>query len=109
MKKFLFYAYSLTLSCLLGVFLFMSVPCFASDISIAGFAFSGDFKTAAERFPYTFKLHKRIQSEHAAKKTFSFLVNERAKALKNPDINFRSDGSLINLKKSDRALMTALC
>ncbi len=108
MKKFLFYAYSLTLSCLLGVFLFMSVPCFASDISIAGFAFSGDFKTAAERFPYTFKLHKRIQSEHAAKKTFSFLVNERAKALKNPDINFRSDGSLINLKKSDRALMTAL-
>ena len=91
-----------------GLFFLASVSCMASEITQAGFAFSGDYGTAAQRFPYTFELFKRIQSERNVRGSFSFLVNERSKKLKNPEIEFRSSGNLVNLKNSDRALMSVL-
>lgn len=91
-----------------SIFFLVSVSCLASEITQAGFAFSGDYKTAAQRFPYTFELFKRIQAEKNASRTFSFLVNERSKGLKNPEIEFHSSGDLVNLKNSDRALMSVL-
>lgn len=90
------------------LFFLVSASCMASEITQAGFAFSGDYKTAAQRFPYTFELFKRVQAGKNVTRSFSFLINERSKKLKNPEIEFHSSGDLVNLKKSDRALMSVL-
>ena len=108
MKKRFSYLFSSALHFLLGIFLLYSLPGLATEVTQAGFAFSGDYKTAAQRFPYTFELFKRIKAEKNTLRTFSFLINERSKGLKNPEIEFRSPASLVNLKNSDRALMTVL-
>ncbi len=92
-------------SCL---FFLASASCMASEITQAGFAFSGDYGTAAQRFPYTFELFKRIQAEKDVTRSFSFLVNQRSKKLANSEIVFHSSGELVNLKNSDRALMSVL-
>ena len=70
------------------LFFLVSASCMASEITQAGFAFSGDYKTAAQRFPYTFELFKRVQAGKNVTRSFSFLINERSKKLKNPEIEF---------------------
>ena len=79
----------------------------AASVSIAGFAFAGDFKSAAERFPYTYKLFKRQQAQ-GAKAGFSFLVTQRAQAITNNEFEFLPPDKLVNLKNSDQALMAVL-
>jgi len=79
----------------------------AASVSVAGFAFAGDFKSAAERFPYTYKIFKRQQAQ-GAKAGFSFLVNERMQPIKNKEFDFHPADKLVNLKNSDQALMTVL-
>jgi hypothetical protein len=79
----------------------------AASVSVAGFAFAGDFKSAAERFPYTYKIFKRQQAQ-GAKAGFSFLVNERMQPIRNKEFEFHPADKLVNLKNSDQALMTVL-
>lgn len=80
---------------------------FGAEVTVAGFAFAGDFASAAQRFPYTFKLFKRQERESVEKK-FSYLVLQKAKAVTNAEFEFRSADALVNLKNSDQALMTVL-
>lgn len=91
----------------LALLFFYSAMASAASVSIAGFAFAGDFKSAAERFPYTFKIFKRQQAQ-GAKAGFSFLVNERSQQIKNNEFEFVPAGKLVNLKNSDQALMAVL-
>ncbi len=79
---------------------------FAAEVNVVGFAFAGDFKSAAERFPYTYKLFKDSKGQY--NKTFSSLVNVRMKQVVNPVLEFKSGSSLVNLKNSDQALMAVL-
>jgi len=91
----------------LALLFFYSAMASAASVSIAGFAFAGDFKSAAERFPYTFKIFKRQQAQ-GAKAGFSFLVNERMQGIKNKEFDFHPADKLVNLKNSDQALMSVL-
>lgn len=78
----------------------------AEEITVAGFAFSGDYKTAADRFPYTFKHFQAAKGQN--KGTYSFLISERMKAVKNELLTFNTRGNGVNLKNSDQALMAIL-
>lgn len=94
--------------CLLPVLLLLSFSLHASEVTVAGFAFSGDYKTVPERFPYTWQLYRQIQATHQTKKSFSRLINDRLKGLQTENIVLESGEKLVNLKKNDRALMTVL-
>ncbi|MDR2838806.1 MAG: hypothetical protein LBV49_09650, partial [Azonexus sp.] len=89
------------LSCLLLI-----SPCRADEVTVAGFAFAGDLKSAEHRFPYTFKLFKDVAA--AKGNNFSYLINERIKAAKNERFDLKSAENMVNLKKSDRALLSTL-
>ena len=93
--------------CLLGLLIFCHIPpLHAAEVVIAGFAFSGEFESAEKRFPYTYQLYERIQSQTSAKK-LSYLITQRTKEIRNPEITIPEDG-LVNLGKSHQALMAAL-
>ncbi len=80
---------------------------FAVEITQAGFAFSGDSASAAQRFPYTWKIYERARANPSFP-TISFEINQRTKDLKNQELEFAPLGKLVNLKDSDRALMSVL-
>ncbi len=91
---------------LLGLYLTSSLA-LATPVTVAGFAFAGEYKSAAARFPYTFKLFERQKSTGDARMTFSNLVIERSKEVKNPRLEFLP-GAMVNLKDGDQALMAVL-
>jgi hypothetical protein len=80
----------------------------ATEVSVAGFAFSGDFKTAPDRFPHAYKIFQKMNAIPGAQKNLSILVTERSKTINNPALEFRPAGSLVNLKNSDQALLATL-
>ena len=84
-----------------------SMPALAADIAVAGFAFSGDFSTAAARFPYTHQLFERLRVDTSGK-NLSRLIVERSAAVANPAISLLPGEAMLNLKKSDQALITVL-
>ncbi len=43
----------------LTIVIALSNTAMAEEITIGGFAFAGDFKSAAERFPLTFSLYQK--------------------------------------------------
>lgn len=77
----------------------------AADVSLAGFAFAGDYKSAPARFPYSFKTFEKFK---ANKTSLSSLVTQRASGIANPNLEIRPAGTMVNLKKSDQALMVVL-
>lgn len=79
----------------------------AVEITQAGFAFSGDVASAAQRFPYTWKIYERSKANHEIP-TISYEINNRSKNLNNTELEFTPLGKLVNLKDSDRALMSVL-
>ena len=89
-----------------------STTTYATEITNAGFAFAGEFKTAAVRFPYTYKiftqLNERAKTDSKDNQTFSYLITQRTKSLTNPEIEFLPPGALVKLKGSDQALMSVL-
>lgn len=87
---------------------FLFIPVNASEVTIAGFAFSGDYKTVAERFPYTWRLYRKIQANKDARQSFSYLINGRLKGVQTENIVLQSGEKLVNLENHDRALMTVL-
>lgn len=84
-----------------------SSSAWSAPVTVAGFAFAGDFKSAAERFPYTYKLFRAQEAAKNASGTFSYMVVERAKGVKNSELEYLS-GTMVNLKNSDQALMAVL-
>lgn len=76
----------------------------AAEITIAGFAFAGDFKSAANKFPYSFKVFEQLKG----KNSLSAQVLQRSQGTSNPAFEIRSPESLVNLKHSDQALMAVL-
>ncbi len=84
-----------------------SSSAWSAPVTVAGFAFAGDFKSAAERFPYTYKLFKAQEAAKNANGTFSYLVVDKAKGVKNSELEYLP-GTLVNLKNSDQALMAVL-
>lgn len=84
-----------------------STSAWSAPVTVAGFAFAGDFKSAAERFPYTYKLFRAQEAAKNASGTFSHMVVERAKGVKNSELEYLS-GTMVSLKNSDQALMAVL-
>ncbi|MGZ5198833.1 MAG: hypothetical protein ACXWC4_03605 [Telluria sp.] len=80
-----------------------ALTAFAAEVSIAGFAFSGDAESIPQRFPYTAELIAR-QGDNAG--SFHSLVLERGQSVKNPSYHF-TPGTFVNLK-NDSALMSVL-
>lgn len=78
---------------------------YAAELTLAGFAFAGDYKSAPSRFPYSFKTFEKFKANRTS---LSALVTQRASAVANPNVEIRPAGSLVNLKKSDQALMVVL-
>lgn len=87
-------------------FLASSFNALSTQISVAGFAFAGDFSSAAERFPYTYKIFQNQKATGEIKNTFTYFVTEKSKAVKNSEIEF-IPGGMVNLK-SHQGLMTVL-
>lgn len=79
----------------------------AAVITIAGFSFAGDFKTAKDRFPYSYSIFQALNSNTAGEKSLSNTIFDRTKAVKNTAIEFAALDSLVNLK-NDQALMSVL-
>lgn len=90
----------------LAAMLHLSALAEAAEVTLAGFAFAGEFKSAAERFPYTFGHFKTAQGKPG--KSYSFVLNERMKAASNSELEFRSAENAVNLKARDQALMAVL-
>jgi hypothetical protein len=84
----------------------VSMSASATDVSVSGFAFGGDFATAAQRFPHTYKLFERQKASGQAADTFSYQVIDKARNVKNAYFEF-TPGGLVSLK-NDRAYMAIL-
>lgn len=80
----------------------------ASEVTVAGFAFAGDFASAPKRFPYTFKLFQKLQEIQSPPSSISLIVNNRTKGIASSGYEFKPAENLVNLKQSDQALMTVL-
>lgn len=78
----------------------------AAEVTVSGFAFAGDFATAPQRFPHTYKLFERQKASGHAADTFSYQVIDQARNVKNAYYEF-SPGGPVSLK-NDRALMAVL-
>lgn len=78
----------------------------AEEITIAGFAFAGDYSNAEKNFPLTFSLFEKSRKEKS--KNFSMEIVERMRTAKAEGIEFNLGEKLVNLKQSDRALMAVL-
>ena len=86
----------------LGILLVCSGQCFASPVSMAGFAFSGDYKSIADRFPYTQQVVKSLGSQG-----MNGLI--RQMVAEQPPKNFELNTSdLTELKGRDQAITVAL-
>jgi hypothetical protein len=81
-------------------------PAIGQEVTVAGFSFAGDFKSAQSRFPYTYKLFSQAKS--SGKANFSALITERVRTVRNERLQINAAENLVSLKKSDRALMTTL-
>lgn len=86
--------------------LLMTSSAIADEITIGGFAFAGDFKSAAERFPITFAVFDRLKQQ--GKPSLSREIIERMRSVENPSIQFNLGEKQVDLKSSDRALMAVL-
>jgi hypothetical protein len=92
--------------CLLLVLCAYSSLAKATDITVAGFSFAGDFKTAKERFPHSYSVFQEF-SKSGSGKSLSFQILDRMKGVSNPSMTFSSLDAMVNLK-NDQALMSVL-
>jgi len=87
------------------LFLFFTIYSCATEVTVAGFAFSGDYATAKERFPYTFKHFDAAKSNPSG--SFSKLIVDRMKTVSNPALTFNVS-ELADNKKSYQTLIAIL-
>jgi hypothetical protein len=110
--KPLFMPNSIQLKRLFPFFLFLALiaqaaSSFAANVTIAGFAFAGDFKTAKERFPYSYAVFHDLNTSTTGEKGLSYQILNRTQAVTNPNFEFSSLDAMVNLK-NDQALMSVL-
>lgn len=79
----------------------------AAELTLAGLSFAGDYKTAKDRFPYTFAIYDELNKSKTGERSLSYEILSRAKTLTNPSFEFKPLDTLTNLK-NDQALMTTL-
>lgn len=89
------------------IFFLLAIPAYAADIAVAGFAFSGDSATAGVRFPYSHQVYMRLRAENSGQ-NLSRIIHDRSGKVVNPAFSLLPPSSLVNLKKSDQALITVL-
>lgn len=82
-----------------------SFSCHAAEATLAGFAFAGDFKTAPQRFPHSYRIFERHQAE---KNSLSAKVLQRSGGVRPAGFELTPAGTLVNLKQGDQALMVVL-
>ncbi len=85
-----------------------AVSAHATEVTVAGFAFAGDYKAASSRYPYSFKVFEALNNKAQDRMNLSRSITERTKDIKNPALELRPPGDLVNLKSSDQALMATL-
>ena len=85
--------------------IFFSFSCHAAEATLAGFAFAGDFKTAPQRFPHSYRIFERHQAE---KNSLSAKVLQRSGGVRPAGFELTPAGTLVNLKQGDQALMVVL-
>jgi len=78
----------------------------STELTLAGFAFSGDLKSAAQRFPYSYAVFQRLRSSPGD--SLSARITARARGVSNPSLALQPAGTMVNLKNGDRALMAVL-
>ncbi|MDB5814999.1 MAG: hypothetical protein JWN23_2116 [Rhodocyclales bacterium] len=101
MKKHLL----VVLAIVCAMFAFWASATRAADVvTLAGFAFAGDYGTAATRFPYAFRVLERSKD---AKNSISHQIIVRARTINNAAVELHYDEQ-VDLKQSDRALMVVL-
>lgn len=96
------FAVGLALALVLGA----ARPALAQQVSMAGFAFGGDYATAAKRFPYTFKLDQSFKAGQGS--TLTRQVMDRVMAAPKPLLQFAAPDTLTDLKGADQALLSVL-
>jgi hypothetical protein len=87
-----------------AVFLLLPSLARSTEMTLAEFAFAGDYKSADSRFPYSFKTFERLKGGNS----LSARVLRRSRNLNNPAFDIRAPESLVNLRRSDQALMAVL-
>ncbi|AYH46123.1 hypothetical protein [Azoarcus sp. DN11] len=80
----------------------------AEEVTVGGFAFAGDFKSAAGRFPLTYAVFEKLNRDKGQSHNLSREVIERMRQTTNASIQFNLGDKGVNLKDSDRALMSVL-
>ena len=89
------------------IFPLFAIPAYAADMAVAGFAFAGDSATAGVRFPYSHQLYMRLRADKSGQ-NLSRIIHDRSGKVANPALSLLPPASLVNLKKSDQALITVL-
>jgi len=90
----------------LALLIFSSVIS-ATEITVAGFAFAGDYLSAASRFPYTYKLFQKAKDANKANGSLSYQIINRTKSISNSEFTLMPLDVQANLK-NDQTLMTVL-
>lgn len=93
--------------CCLALLLGGSHVAQAAEITLAGFSFAGDYKTAKDRFPYSFAVYDELNKGKAGERSLSYTILNRAKSIGNPALEFKPLDTLTNLK-NDQVLMSTL-
>jgi hypothetical protein len=98
---------SLSLLALCAVQFWMGTA-YAQQVTLAGFAFAGEYAEAAARYPYSFKVVQRATAEKlSGAAAMSRLTVDRARLATNQSLTLNFD-SLASLKAADQALVAAL-
>lgn len=90
------------LAMLLGV----TLSAAAQQVNAAGFAFGGDYGSAPQRFPYTFKLDQSLKAGPG--KTLTQQVMQKVLEAPKPHLQFLAPDTLTDLKAADQALLSVL-
>ena len=83
-----------------------ALPARAQQVSAAGFAFGGDYATAPQRFPHTFKLYQSLQAGPGTNLTQQ--VMQKVMAAPKPQLQFVAPETLTDIKGADQALLSVL-
>jgi hypothetical protein len=89
-----------------------------TEVVVAGFAFAGEYKDIAARYPYTYRISEELEARDRSKteggqlkegerlESLSSSIAKRVGGISNPAINFTSDQ--LDMKKDYQALISVL-
>jgi hypothetical protein len=89
---------------LFSLLVFIGSPVWAATVALAGFSYSGDFKTINDRFPYTKRFSEAMVKEG---NSVDKLINQTLSGTKIDNFTLKQ-GELSQLKGSDQAIAVSL-